>query len=95
MHIEPAYEPCGCAHSRDFLAGFIGPRVLGPDSNIGPIIGLLFSGPPGAGLGAGLRPVRAVSPALQPGGAAGDGRVARARDALLLSPGARRRVTGH
>ncbi len=34
-----------------FLAGFLGPMVLSPDSNIGPIIGILFSGPAGALLG--------------------------------------------
>ncbi len=34
-----------------FLAGFLGPMVLSPDSNIGPIIGILFSGPAGAVLG--------------------------------------------
>ncbi len=34
-----------------FLAGFIGPMVLSPDSNIGPLIGILFSGPVGAVLG--------------------------------------------
>lgn len=35
-----------------FLAGFIGPLVLDPQSNLGPIVGLLFSGPAGAALGA-------------------------------------------
>jgi hypothetical protein len=35
-----------------FLAGFIGPMVLRPESNIGPLIGILFSGPAGALLGA-------------------------------------------
>lgn len=35
-----------------FLAGFIGPMVLNPQSNLGPIVGLLFSGPAGAVLGA-------------------------------------------
>ena len=31
-----------------FAAGFLGPMVLSPESNIGPIIGILFSGPAGA-----------------------------------------------
>lgn len=30
-----------------FLAGFVGPMYFVPDSNIGPIIGVLFSGPAG------------------------------------------------
>jgi hypothetical protein len=34
-----------------FCAGFFGPMVFMPDSNLGPIIGILFSGPAGAGLG--------------------------------------------
>jgi hypothetical protein len=34
-----------------FLAGFLGPLVFDPHSNLGPIIGLLFSGPAGAALG--------------------------------------------
>ena len=36
-----------------FLSGFIGPMLLSPDSNLGPIIGILFSGPAGAVVGAG------------------------------------------
>jgi len=38
-----------------FAAGFFGPMVLDPESNIGPIIGILFSGPGGflIGLAAG------------------------------------------
>lgn len=35
-----------------FLCGFIGPMVLTPQSNIGPIIGILMTGPGGALLGA-------------------------------------------
>ncbi len=31
-----------------FAAGFLGPMVLDPESNIGPVIGVLFSGPGGA-----------------------------------------------
>jgi hypothetical protein len=31
-----------------FAAGFFGPMVLSPESNLGPIIGILFSGPGGA-----------------------------------------------
>ena len=31
-----------------FAAGFLGPMVLDPESNIGPIVGLLFTGPGGA-----------------------------------------------
>jgi hypothetical protein len=34
-----------------FLAGFLGPMVLSPESNIGPIIGILFSGPAGVVIG--------------------------------------------
>lgn len=30
-----------------FCAGFFGPMVFVPDSNIGPVIGILFSGPAG------------------------------------------------
>jgi len=35
-----------------FGAGFFGPMVLSPESNLGPIIGILFSGPGGALAGA-------------------------------------------
>jgi hypothetical protein len=35
-----------------FAAGFFGPMVLNPESNLGPIIGILFSGPCGALVGA-------------------------------------------
>lgn len=31
-----------------FVAGFFGPMIFNPDSNLGPIVGLLFSGPAGA-----------------------------------------------
>jgi hypothetical protein len=31
-----------------FAAGFFGPMILSPESNIGPIVGLLFTGPGGA-----------------------------------------------
>ncbi|MBS0579380.1 MAG: hypothetical protein JSR36_08970 [Proteobacteria bacterium] len=34
-----------------FLAGFIGPMVLTPDSNIGPLVGVLFTGPAGVLIG--------------------------------------------
>jgi len=34
-----------------FLSGMIGPMVLSPESNLGPIIGVLFSGPAGLLLG--------------------------------------------
>jgi uncharacterized membrane protein YeaQ/YmgE (transglycosylase-associated protein family) len=34
-----------------FLAGFVGPMILSPDANLGPIIGILFSGPAGLVLG--------------------------------------------
>lgn len=34
-----------------FLAGFVGPMILSPSSNLGPIIGILFSGPAGLLLG--------------------------------------------
>jgi hypothetical protein len=35
-----------------FAAGFFGPMVLSPESNLGPLIGILFSGPGGAAIGA-------------------------------------------
>jgi len=35
-----------------FAAGFFGPMVLSPESNLGPIIGILVSGPGGAIAGA-------------------------------------------
>lgn len=35
-----------------FAAGFFGPMVLSPESNLGPMIGILFSGPGGAMAGA-------------------------------------------
>ena len=40
-----------------FLAGFVGPMVLNPESNIGPLVGVLFSGPAGVVIGrvAGIR----------------------------------------
>ena len=31
-----------------FAAGFFGPMLLSPESKLGPIIGILFSGPGGA-----------------------------------------------
>jgi len=34
-----------------FSAGFFGPMVFSPESNLGPIIGILFSGPAGLVLG--------------------------------------------
>jgi len=45
-----------------FAAGFFGPMVLNPESNLGPIIGILFSGPAGAIAGAVLG---AISGALR------------------------------
>ena len=45
-----------------FAAGFFGPMVLNPESNMGPIIGLLFSGPGGAIAGAILGAVFGVLP---------------------------------
>jgi hypothetical protein len=51
-----------------FAAGFFGPMVLAPESNIGPIIGILFSGPGGAVAGAilgALFGALPVSPRLQ------------------------------
>jgi len=35
-----------------FLAGFIGPMILAPDANQGPLVGIFISGPGGAILGA-------------------------------------------
>jgi hypothetical protein len=35
-----------------FAAGFFGPMVLNPESNLGPVIGILFSGPGGVLVGA-------------------------------------------
>lgn len=37
-----------------FAAGFFGPMVFLPDSNLGPIYGILYSGPAGVALGAAL-----------------------------------------
>jgi hypothetical protein len=34
-----------------FVAGFFGPMIFIPESNLGPIVGILFSGPAGFGLG--------------------------------------------
>ena len=34
-----------------FAAGFFGPMVLDPESNIGPIVGILFTGPGGVAAG--------------------------------------------
>ncbi|AOS44582.1 hypothetical protein Verru16b_01645 [Lacunisphaera limnophila] len=34
-----------------FAAGFFGPMVFIPESNLGPVVGILFSGPAGLGLG--------------------------------------------
>jgi len=33
------------------LAGYIGPLVLNPESNIGPVIGIVFTGPVGMCIG--------------------------------------------
>ncbi len=55
MAAQPPVRSCGRTVAwfalTGFLAGFLGPLVLSPDSNIGPIIGILFSGPAGAALG--------------------------------------------
>ena len=51
-----------------FAAGFFGPMVLSPESNLGPIIGILFSGPGGVAAGAilgALLGVLPVSPVLR------------------------------
>ena len=56
-----------------FAAGFFGPMVLSPESNIGPIIGILFSGPAGAIIGFVLGAVASTLP------------IAEARKALLLA----------
>lgn len=37
-----------------FLCGFVGPMILSPDANQGPLLGLLITGPGGALLGAAL-----------------------------------------
>ena len=34
-----------------FLAGFIGPMIVAPDANQGPLIGILYTGPIGTLLG--------------------------------------------
>ena len=34
-----------------FLAGFIGPMILAPDANQGPLLGMLYTGPIGTLLG--------------------------------------------
>jgi hypothetical protein len=45
-----------------FAAGFFGPMVLNPEANIGPIVGILFSGPVGAVAGALLGALFGASP---------------------------------
>ena len=45
-----------------FAAGFFGPMALDPESNIGPIIGILFSGPGGAVIGAVLGAIFGLLP---------------------------------
>ncbi len=47
-----------------FLAGFIGPMVLNPDANIGPLVGVLFSGPAGVVIGLAACLLGRVLPAL-------------------------------
>jgi hypothetical protein len=37
-----------------FAAGFVGPMILAPSSNIGPIMGIIYTGPAGVVLGAAL-----------------------------------------
>jgi hypothetical protein len=49
-----------------FIAGFFGPMVLAPESNIGPIIGILYSGPAGVLLGLLLGGAVAVLRIAQP-----------------------------
>ncbi|MGH9643436.1 MAG: hypothetical protein ACRD3Q_13555 [Terriglobales bacterium] len=57
MPREPQTSPQSCARTvllftlSGFLAGFLGPMVLNPDSDLGPIIGIVFSGPAGLVLG--------------------------------------------
>jgi hypothetical protein len=46
-----------------FAAGFFGPMVLNPESNLGPIIGILYSGPGGAIAGAALGAILGMLPA--------------------------------
>jgi len=48
-----------------FAAGFFGPMVLSPESNLGPIIGILFSGPGGALAGAILGAIFGLLPVSQ------------------------------
>ncbi len=51
-----------------FAAGFFGPMVLDPESNLGPIVGVLFTGPGGAVAGAVLGALvgaSALTPARQ------------------------------
>jgi len=56
-----------------FAAGFFGPMMLSPESNIGPIIGILFSGPAGVIIGFVLGAVASALP------------IAETRKALLLA----------
>jgi hypothetical protein len=49
-----------------FAAGFFGPMVLNPESNLGPIIGILISGPGGAIAGAVLGSIFSVLPVSDP-----------------------------
>jgi hypothetical protein len=48
-----------------FAAGFFGPMVLNPEANIGPIVGILFTGPGGAIAGAILGALFGVLPLSQ------------------------------
>jgi hypothetical protein len=50
-----------------FAAGFFGPMVLNPESNLGPIIGILYSGPGGAIAGAVLGAIFGVLPVSEGG----------------------------
>lgn len=43
-----------------FAAGFVGPMVLVPSSNIGPLVGIIYTGPAGVALGAVLWVVFAI-----------------------------------
>lgn len=72
----------------DFLAGFIGPRILNPGSNLGLIISILFSGPAGAAGRSRLRS-RAAAPAGLHAHGARAGRTVGTGDAPLLLPGPR------
>lgn len=58
-----------------FAAGFFGPMVLAPESDLGPVIGILFTGPGGAVAGLALGALLAVLPVAE----------ARQRQALVAA----------